>query len=367
MRSVVRILLLTGLVALSVCARATPLAGPLAASAWMKRHSLSADTPLRDASPVDTPAFRQGGDLLAANTVARARPAAEATSEGRIAVIYPDLGEPYRSVFQQIVSGIEQRAPSRVVSIPLAKQTHHDQLQAELQDKGISVIIALGRHGLKTASELTNAIPVVGGAVLASPDDGPKTRTLVSLTPDPRLLLQHLKRLAPSVRRVFTVYSAQHNDWLIALAKKAAKAQGVELVAIETDDLRVALQRFHDIVDQAETGRDAIWLPQDTAVLDDQVVLPFVLQQAWDRSLIVFSSTLAHVRRGALFALYPDNVNMGHQLATSALDLIDASKPERTVQPLREVRLALNTRTAGHLSINLETIQEDVALLFPAR
>lgn len=320
-------------------------------------------SPAQDSTPVSPHGLDNRLFTLAANTL---EPATTAGT-GRIAVLYPDLGEPYRSVFLQILSGIEQTAPTRVVGIALPESQPPDLLERKLREDGISVVIALGRHGLKAASQLPVAIPVVGGAVLAAPDDGPAASTLVSLTPDPRLLLTHLKRLAPSVRRVFTVYSARQNDWLVALAQKAAAAQGIELVPLETDDLRVALQRFHEIVDTAEPGRDAIWLPQDTAVLDDQVVLPFVLQQAWDRSLIVFSSTLAHVRRGALFALYPDNVDMGRQLATSALSLIDAAHPRRTVQPLREVRLALNTRTAGHLGINLEAVQKDVVLLFPVR
>jgi len=303
--------------------------------------------------------------LLAANTLE-----ADADSDaedGRIAVLYPDLGEPYRSVFRQILSGIEQTAPTRVLGIPLPETLDPDELAGQLKAQGIAVVIALGRHGLKAASALPPAMPVVGGAVLASPDDGRGARTLVSLTPDPRLLIQHLKRMAPSVRRVFTVYSARQNDWLIDLARQAARAEGIELVAIETDDLSVALQHFHDITNTAQAGRDAIWLPQDTAVLDDQVVLPFVLQQAWDRSIILFSSTLAHVRRGALFALYPDNVDMGHQLATSALALMEAARPRRTVQPVRELRLALNTRTAGHLGLNLEAVQNDAVLLFPVR
>lgn len=300
---------------------------------------------------------------LAANTET-ILPSAEA---GRIAVVYPDLGEPYRSVFQQILSGIELTAPDRVVRVALSNPEPPGQLADTLQKNGATVVIALGRHGLKAASALPAAFPVVGGAVLAAPDDGPGATALVSLTPDPRLLFQHLKQLAPSVRRVFTVYSARQNDWLIAHAKKAAKAQGLELVTIETDDLRMALQRFREITESADPARDAIWLPQDTAVLDDQVVLPFVLQQAWDRSLIVFSSTLAHVRRGALFALYPDNIDMGRQLATTALALGNTPGQARAVQPLREVRLALNTRTAGHLGITLETSLTDVALLFPVR
>lgn len=300
---------------------------------------------------------------LAANTLVPVR----TNGADRIAVLYPDLDEPYRSVFRQILAGIERSAPARVVGIRLNDAMSPKQLTAELREQRVGVVIALGRHGLQAASALPRDIPVVGGAVLASPADGAGTGALVSLTPDPRLLLQHLKRLAPSVRRVFTVYSARQNDWLMALARHAAKAQGVELVEIETDDLRVALKRFHEITATAEPGRDAIWLPQDSAVLDDQVVLPFVLQQAWDRSIIVFSSTLAHVRRGALFALYPDNEDMGRQLTASALDLLEHPTGPHAVQPLREVRLALNTRTARHLGVNLETVEKDVVLLFPVR
>ncbi|QID16476.1 hypothetical protein G3580_01855 [Nitrogeniibacter mangrovi] len=296
--------------------------------------------------------------------------AADATGgprNGQIAVLYPDLGEPYRSVFRQILSGIEASAPGRIVPVALDAAMTPDALRSRLEQQSVAAVIALGRHGLQAASALPDTVPVVGGAVLAPPSDGPPTGTMISLAPDPRLLLAHLKRLAPSVKRVFTVYSSRQNAWLIAIAQQAAKAHGIELVPLETDDLRAALQRFHDIAAEARSGTDAIWLPQDNTVLDDQVILPFILQQAWDRSLIVFSSTLAHVRRGALFALYPDNTDMGHQLAAAALELLDGRGKPRAVQPLHEVRLALNTRTAGHLGLNLETIEKDVALLFPVR
>lgn len=354
-----RLLLAAAIALLTHAALAMPL---LATGPWLNDAPMLAGA-ARSPARSDAPAPRRPLYTLAANTETIRRN----EDARRIAVVYPDLGEPYRSVFQQILSGIEQTAPDRVVSIALSDPEHPESLAEMLRKKGVTVVIALGRRGLKAASDLPATLPVVGGAVLASPEDGPGATTLVSLTPDPSLLLQRLQQLAPSVRRVFTVYSARQNDWLIAFAQRAAKAQGLELVTVETDDLRTALQRFREIFETAQAGRDAIWLPQDTAVLDEQVVLPFVLQQAWDRSLIVFSSTLAHVRRGALFALYPDNVDMGRQLATTALELGNTSGQARTVQPLREVRLALNTRTAGHLGIALESSLKDVALLFPVR
>lgn len=290
----------------------------------------------------------------------------EVPSRSRIAVIYPRLGEPYRSVFRQIVSGIESAMPHEVLSIELDERDTVESLSQRLDEGQIGVVIALGRHGLQLASRLPPAVPVVGGAVLASPDDRPPSGTLVSLAPDPRQMIGQLKRLAPSVKRVFVVYSPQENRWLMDLAGPAAKANGLEFVPIATEDLRTALKEFHGIMETARIGHDAIWLPQDNRVLDDQVILPFVLQQAWDRSIVVFSSTLGHVRRGALFALYPDNEEMGHQLATSARSILDRRNGP-AIEPVSRLRLALNTRTAGHLGIDLESIENDIALRFPAR
>jgi len=291
---------------------------------------------------------------------------ADAPANQRIAVIYPRLGEPYRSVFRQIVGGIEEAASDAVVSIELDQDDSVEALSRELAERRVGVVIALGRHGLQVAAQLPDALPVVGGAVLASPDDRPPTGTLVSLAPDPRQMIDQLKRLAPSVQRVFVVYSPKENHWLVELAAPAASARGLELVPIATEDLRSALKEFHGIMDAAEVGRDAIWLPQDSRVLDDQVILPFVLQKAWDRSIVVFSSTLGHVRRGALFALYPDNEEMGHQLATSAKSILGQQR-RPLIEPVNHLRLALNTRTAGHLGLNLEAIEDEIALRFPAR
>lgn len=306
----------------------------------------------------------QAAAELAAGTTLALAALAATQQPARVAVIYPRLGEPYRSVFLQIVSGIEAATPAPVVSVELGEGDSPESLNRQLTDDQVGVVIALGRHGLQLASRLT--LPVVGGAVLASPDDRPSSGTLVSLAPDPRQMIRQLKRLAPSVKRVFAVYSPEENHWLMDLAASAAKAHGLEFVPIATEDLRSALKSFHHIMDTADDGRDAIWLPQDNRVLDEQVVLPFVLQQAWDRSIVVFSSTLGHVRRGALFALYPDNEEMGHQLASSAQSIL-AQESGPGIAPVNRLRLALNTRTAGHLGLDLAAIEKDIALRFPAR
>jgi putative tryptophan/tyrosine transport system substrate-binding protein len=79
--------------------------------------------------------------------------------------------------------------------------------------------------------------------------------------------------------------------------------------------------------------------------------LPLILKEAWDKNLTVFSSSPNHVKRGALFSLYPDNVAMGRRLAAMARN--DAGAPKEAIVPLRDLQTAVNLRTADHLGLDL--------------
>ena len=65
-------------------------------------------------------------------------------------------------------------------------------------------------------------------------------------------------------------------------------------------------------------------------------------------------------------ALYPNNVELGRNLATSALGLASGSPVARGVLPLRDVLTAFNTRTASHLGLASSNAQQQgFDLLFP--
>jgi putative tryptophan/tyrosine transport system substrate-binding protein len=290
-----------------------------------------------------------------------------------IAVVYPDIDEPYRSVFTKIIEGIEDQAKSRVASFAVGPNLSVQTLRAELKKQDVRTVIALGRNGLKSALELEPPINVIAGGVVGLPDADPRLHTVLSLAPDPALLFERLKTLQPSVRRVTVVYDNQQNGWLIQLARDAAKAQGLDLVAHEAPDLKSALKLYQDTLAKADGKRDAIWLPQDSTTVDESTVLPLVLQEAWNRSIPVFSSNVSHVRRGALFALYPNNLELGKSLAASAIAAaagsattpVTSGSPRR-VRALKDVQAAINTRTAGHLGIAVSPErQQGFNLFFP--
>jgi len=85
---------------------------------------------------------------------------ASTSVDGAIAVIYPDVGEPYRSVFAQIVGGIEDKAKGRVVTFPVGAEVNAGVLNDALRRQGIKVVIALGRQGMKAAAVVDRNIAV---------------------------------------------------------------------------------------------------------------------------------------------------------------------------------------------------------------
>jgi putative ABC transport system substrate-binding protein len=297
---------------------------------------------------------------------ARAVGAAGAELARSIAVVYPDIGEPFRSVFAKIVEGIEDQAKGHVPSFAVGGNANVAELANELHRHDVRVVIALGRNGLKAAGALDHDFAVVVGGVLSLPESETRSLVVHSLAPDPSLLFAQLRSLLPGARRVLVVHDPRQNAWLMRRARDAGRAQGLELVVQDAEDLKTAIRFYQEAFATADPRRDVLWLPQDSTTVDDSSVLPLVLQEAWNRGLAVFSSNVGHVKRGALFALYPNNVELGRSLAISAqAALASGNHAARGVLPLKDVLIAVNLRTANHLGIQLGGRQQAFDLVFP--
>ncbi|MBH2016338.1 MAG: hypothetical protein I8H88_07630 [Burkholderiales bacterium] len=297
------------------------------------------------------------GPLLAAE---------EGVGRANLAVIYPDIGEPYRSVFGAIIEGVEDRARGKVSGISIPMAGNRPGISEELRKRDVKAVIALGRSGLKAAANLDKQFTVVAGGVLSVPESEAQSMLVQSLAPEPALLFAKLKAFAPFVKRVVVVHDPRQNDWLIRLAREAARAQSLELVALEAEDLKSAVRRYQEQLGSLHPKRDALWLPQDTTTVEDSTVLPLVLRESWGQNLVVFSSNAMHVRRGVLFSLYPDNVEIGRFLAGAALaPLQPGGQAPRGIQALKQVLTAVNTRTAEHLGLDLGASQQRIHLVFP--
>ncbi len=284
---------------------------------------------------------------------------------GSIAVLYPELDEPYRGIFAKIIEGIEAQVGAPVTSFALNGSSSAQEIVANLKRQNIKVVIALGRQGMKAASALEQEIGLVAGAVVSPPTGDGRSFSVVSLAPDPKMLFERLKNFMPDVRRVIVVFDPKQNAWLMRLARDAARSQGLELQAIEVADVKGAARVYQEVLASADPKKDALWLPQDSTAVEESSILPLILESAWNRSLAVFSSNVTHVQRGVLFSLYPNNIALGRQLATSALSL--PSGNAASVVPMKDALLAVNIRTASHLGLQLSSHQPAFDLVFPVR
>ncbi|TAK91800.1 MAG: hypothetical protein EPO06_03630 [Burkholderiaceae bacterium] len=284
-----------------------------------------------------------------------------------IAVLYPDMEEPYRSVFTQIITGVEKETGTPVNSYPIGPGHNPQELSNRLQQRDVRIVITLGRSGLSAATGLKKEVGIIAGGILSAPAQSPQNLSVLSLAPDPALLFKQLKALAPGIKRVLVVHDPQQNAWLMQLAREAASAQGLDLQIREASDLKSALQTYKTLLAEANPKLDALWLPQDSTTVEESTILPLILQEAWSHGLLFFSSSVVHVKRGALFALYPDNEGLGRRLASSALkQLSGTSQSPAALSPLRDVLLAVNIRTASHLGLDLSDSRYKFDMIFPA-
>jgi len=309
---------------------------------------------------------RQAFALFAASWSWLPRQALAAEPYRGVAAIYPDIGEPFRGVFTKMIEGIEDQLGAPVHTFAVGSSGAQD-LVADLRRQNVRVVVALGRNGLKAATSLEPPVPIVAGGVLSVPEsDALQTLTIHSLAPDPALLFAQLKRLTPGVRRIMVVHDPKQNAWLMKLARDAARGHDLDITVHEAADLQSAIRYYQDTFASADPRHDALWLPQDSTTVDDSAVLPLVLQESWNRGFAVFSSSVAHVKRGALFSLFPDNLELGRSLGRSVQQALSSTgRMMRGVIPLKEVLVAVNVRTANHLGIPLTGRQQSFDLVFP--
>lgn len=286
---------------------------------------------------------------------------AVAWGASRVAVLYPEVRDPYLSVFNTIISGIESRSDSQIIPYALPENFDPAKVEKWLSSRQPDAVITLGSRGFLMANTLKNRRPVIVGAVLLAPNGLPG----ISMAADPAALFRNLRSLAPRTRRIFVVYSPIESDWLVKLAKDAARDNRLELATFPANDLREAVTAYRDIIENKLGETDAVWLTMDDVGANDKVVLPMLLEAAWNRKFILFSSKPAHAKQGALFSQFPDNFGLGQSLAEMVNQMNRGAGPVSLI-PTKNLQTAVNLRTAAHLGLSFSSEQQNsFQLKFP--
>ncbi len=284
----------------------------------------------------------------------------------RIGVIYPNMRPPYQNVFNNIIQGVEEITGESANLYDIENGYDSVDLLNDLQNDHIETVITLGQRALKLAMRIPKRFDVLAGAVYISPNTNENLVSGISFDVDPEIIFSRLKKLAPGVNKVSVVYNPAQSDWLIERAKNLAPNYGLTFVALSAYNLRTTATLYRDIAQHADSNQ-SMWLLQDQANLDQSVILPMILKLAWDKQFVVISSNPAHVKKGALFSLYPDNVALGRRLASMAVRRFQEGVRTHEILPARELLIAVNIRTAKRLNLDFSIAQQrEFDLVFPS-
>lgn len=240
------------------------------------------------------------------------------------------------------------------------KKSEAIKLALEVEKKKPSMVIVLGRSGRKVGNRLKKSVPWVSGASLIRPNGS------AGITPlaNPVVMFDNLKDLAPQVKRIYVVYS-KRNQWLIELSKAAALAAGYEFYSFSVASTTDALSKYDELIRKTLTKNDAIWLPVDKYSSEKKNVVPMIIEKAWKKRFVVFSSKPEFVKRGVLFSFMPDNKKTGAELVKMVKSIYSKTLTPQ-VKTTSAVNLAVNLRTASHLGLEYTNKQKgQFLLIFP--
>ncbi|MEI2806915.1 MAG: ABC transporter substrate binding protein [Albidovulum sp.] len=267
------------------------------------------------------------------------------TLSASLLVVYPEAPEPYREAFEQMASGIARTTGALLQQKAITATTSREEFGSWLIEGRDKTVVLLGQKALSfyEKSEQSRRDVFLSG-VNALPGQIPLPG--ISLSVDPAIYLQTLHELLPDVRHVVMYYNIREEPWLVPV-KKAATDARISIEAIGVADAFDVIRRLGTTFETLDPKTTALWFGNNTIALNGELIYPYVLEQAWDRRIAVFSDTIAHVKLGFLFALYPDYAQIGAELGT----MIRQGATPATLRFSRAGQLALNARTARHLGI----------------
>jgi putative ABC transport system substrate-binding protein len=265
-----------------------------------------------------------------------------------VGILFPEVREPYRQVYRNIIDGVETEYKRKAEQFQLSPTSSPEAVRRWLEEKKITALVVLGNECLAHVPQNAELAVVVGGTLLK-----PSSESLagITLNPSPLLLFEGLLAIRPAVANIHVVFEEDYNGWVVAEAGLAAEQLGIRLHRHPVANMREAAAVYRQVQKTMDRRTSALWLPLG-GPSREKTILQEILETAWKHDQIIFSSNLAEVRRGVLFALYPDNHRMGRELAAMLKDISPENRKNNT-RFLSSVYEAINLRTAEHIGLRL--------------
>src|SRR5690606_6484311 len=138
--------------------------------------------------------------------------------QARAIVIFPEMRQPYARVFEEIILGIDTSFSGRLELFAVGD--NDSELGPITSGPPPDLLIALGNRGYELAKRASNGgkIPVVLAGVSGDID---ASLPGISLQPDPAVVFDRLRLLAPEVKTVYVLVRRNNGDHYKKLVREA--------------------------------------------------------------------------------------------------------------------------------------------------
>lgn len=270
------------------------------------------------------------------------------TTEPSIGVVYPQTEEPLKRIFQSILTGIDDAAIQyNVTHFKLVGDENEPRLNDWLNRTRPKTIISLGRRAYNVLDRCKCHDNLIVGGLFLRPGEIPSPG--VSLFVNPLTVSTRTREIMPKIRRILVAGTAAESKWF-ETANQLNSQPILKFTELPKDNAIEYVRSLWKILDEMDPDTDALWLTQRV----DKSILYNLVKKAWERRIALISSTLVHVKRGVLIAFYPDNIAMGRRLAEIAQR--QALEQLVNLEPLSNVKIALNTKVAAHLRLQINPL-----------
>ena len=275
-------------------------------------------------------------------------------------VVYPQVSSTYGRLIDAMIKGMKNNSILKISKYEINKNTSINEVREIINQDANDAVVSLGGFALDMVKKTSPSIPIIASATLLNSD----TKAGISLIGDPEEFMKLLGRLAPNIKRVHVVYNKYNSHWYIKRSVSAANTNRITLKAYEAENVNEAAIIYKNIMNKVDGKHDAVWILMDR-VIPQNAILPEILQQAWDKNIITFSSNPVHVKQGVLFALYPNYEKIGHDLV-KLTDSIISNAAANLIHPATGMKSSVNVRTASHLGLRISPLQlEKFDSVFP--
>ena len=282
------------------------------------------------------------------------------------AVVYPEARMPFAQIYSDMLEGIKLNTTKSISTLQTGPATSKQSIKEWLAVKNPQVIILLGTtQAVEIVGENIRP-PIIIGGVISKPEVLHQHIFARTLSPHPRLIVQHAILLKPQLKNIYALYEIKQNQWVIELTEK--NIGHVEIRPLPVSNISEAATTLRDALKIINPSTDAIWLLHDIIAANEEVVLTPLLKASWEKNLLTISSNPSHVARGIVFSFLPQNKIAGKNLVELA-DKINAN--EKQVEQLGASDTGLwvvNIRTAKHLQLQLSReVEEKIDVILPKR